>query len=352
MGTDFHHWAVVAYKDDTGLGRMAADIRAILGLGRHLVIPSERLANHDLKGVGELWLRPDAAEEEVRSRLEGLKGLIFLEQHGWHPRLLPLAREMGVATVCVPMWEWFKGTDHQWAGFDLFVCPTHFTEKILGSYGWKNTVVLPWTLRLDRFRPRRVEGPGLHFIHNAGLVDHDDRKGTRDTIQAFKRVKRPDIRLLVRMQKPAPLPELDGRIEVRVGNLPDPAELYWEGDAAVQPSKMEGLGFMVIEPVCCGLPVITTDYPPMNEFVRQPELRCATRWFKRRAFASQWIRHAHLRLPSVRDLALRIGWAASHDLSEISRSNRSWAERTFAPEHLVRQWKRALLPLGGSTGKC
>ena len=46
---------------------------------------------------------------------------------------------------------------------------------------------------------------------------------------------------------------------MRTGNLKDPADLYKEGDAAIQPSRMEGLGFMVLEPVCCGMPVITTD---------------------------------------------------------------------------------------------
>ena len=29
---------------------------------------------------------------------------------------------------------------------------------------------------------------------------------------------------------------------------------------------------MVLEPVCCGLPVITTDAAPMNEYVCQPEI--------------------------------------------------------------------------------
>ena len=40
---------------------------------------------------------------------------------------------------------------------------------------------------------------------------------------------------------------------------------------------------MVIEPVASGIPVIATNYPPMNEFVRQPEMLTKLQWFKRKA---------------------------------------------------------------------
>jgi glycosyltransferase involved in cell wall biosynthesis len=146
------------------------------------------------------------------------------------------------------------------------------------------------------------------------------------------------------MQKPAPLPPLDDRIEIKLGHLENHADLYTEGDAAIQPSKMEGTGFMVLEPLCTGLPVVTTDYPPMNEYIRQPEMLVRKRWFKRKAFPTRvaGIRHAHLRLPSLRDLVHKIEWCATHDLGEISRANRDWAEETFNPEAVLRRWTEAL----------
>jgi len=102
---------------------------------------------------------------------------------------------------------------------------------------------------------------------------------------------------------------------------------------------------MVLEPACAGMPVITTDYPPMNEFIQQPELRCRTRWRKRKAYASQWIRHAHLKLPNIRDLVRKMEWAASHDLNHVSTTNREWAEATFNQEILQVAWQEALLPI-------
>ena len=43
--------------------------------------------------------------------------------------------------------------------------------------------------------------------------------------------------------------------------------LYQESDVAILPSKWEGLGLTFLEAIGCGLPIITVDAPPMNEFV-------------------------------------------------------------------------------------
>ncbi|MBK6328498.1 MAG: glycosyltransferase [Chloroflexi bacterium] len=43
--------------------------------------------------------------------------------------------------------------------------------------------------------------------------------------------------------------------------------LYKRGDVYVYPSRLDGIGLSVPEALASGLPVITTDSPPMNEFV-------------------------------------------------------------------------------------
>jgi hypothetical protein len=93
------------------------------------------------------------------------------------------------------------------------------------------------------------------------------------------------------------------------------------------------------------MPVITTDHPPMNETVQQVELRCAPRWFRRRAYATQWVPHAYLRLPRERDLAAKIAWCAETDLCAVSRENRAWAERHFEKAVLRKAWSDALAAL-------
>ena len=339
---DFRRWAVVAHKDDTGLGREAAQTRKSLGIGRHLVVPSVKLTNHSLDETEEAFIEKDASTEKVAQLLEGLQGIIFFERHDWSQHLLTVARKMGVCTVCIPHWEWFFGEHTQWNEVDLLACPHLFTLRVVRKFGWKQAVHLPYPMYFEDLPLRRVVGPARQFVHNAGLVDYDDRKGTRDTILAFRKVKRQDIRLIVRIQKETELPPLDDRIEVQIGNLSSPAELYAEGDVAIQPSKMEGMGFMVLEPVCAGMPVITTDYPPMNEWVRQPEMRCKLQWFRRKAFPTNWVKQAHLRLPSRSDLARRIAWCADNDMARFSQENRQWAEQTFNREELISLWARTL----------
>lgn len=336
---DFGKWAVMSHKDDTGLGRCASDLRRVLGLGRHLVTPSDRLVGQHLSGEAEIEFRSDFTDEQVRAAFEGLRGIILVERFWWHPRLLSIAREMGILTIAALNWEWFTGWDEQWKLVDALVCPTYYAVHVVRKYGFKsNSVFIPYGVDTSRFPAREINGPARLFVHNAGIVEADDRKGTGDTIRAFKKTRRDDIRLIVRMQNEASMPKPDSRIEIRIGNLPDSASLYLEGDCAIQPSRMEGIGFMILEPLAAGLPVITTNYPPMNEYVRDVNLLASTRLFKRKAFPSQWVKHAHLRLADVSDLTRKIEWCASNDLSALSHANRVWSEQRYDPKRLSERW--------------
>jgi glycosyltransferase involved in cell wall biosynthesis len=334
----FEKWGVVSPKDDTGFGRMAEDLRSVLGVGRQWVVPSDRMSTKPLSGADEIFLDPALPETELERLFQGFEGIFFFERHTWHPLMLPVAKKMGLKTVCVVMWEWFVGSNKTWKWCDSFVCTSELALRTVRKAGFENVFYLPWTLDIRRFPKRIITGPARVFVHNTGLVDFDDRKGIRDTIEAFKKVKRKDIRLMVRSQNKTDLPVLDERIEVFTGNLPNPSDLTAQGDVAVQPSKMEGMGLMILEPLVSGMPVLTTNAPPMNEWVRRPEMLVKPRWFSRKAFASQWVSHTRLRLPNVRDLARKIQWCCENDLSEISRANRQWAEEVYAPERLKEAW--------------
>jgi glycosyltransferase involved in cell wall biosynthesis len=92
-------------------------------------------------------------------------------------------------------------------------------------------------------------------------------------MRAFRRIES-SCRLLVYSQ--APLEECpsdwqaavhaDSRIEFRTGTF-DPFP-YGEGDVYVYPARLDGLGLTLPEALSSGLPAITTDSAPMNEFVR------------------------------------------------------------------------------------
>jgi hypothetical protein len=66
------------------------------------------------------------------------------------------------------------------------------------------------------------------------------------------------------------------------------------------------------------------------------------KWFKRRAFANHWVKHAHLRLGQINDLARKIEWCAANDMEPISRANRRFAEAYFDRARILRVWSEFL----------
>ena len=65
----------------------------------------------------------------------------------------------------------------------------------------------------------------------------------------------------------------DPRVEVILEDLPtaEHLALFASADVCLAPSRWEGLGLHLYEAIALGLPVITNDYPPMNEVIRDGE---------------------------------------------------------------------------------
>ena len=111
----------------------------------------------------------------------------------------------------------------------------------------------------------------LTFFHSAGM---STRKGTDLLIEAFiegKCYKKSS--LIIHTQLPIKslckysLDELNGfGISVIEKTVTAPG-LYYLGDIYVYPTRLDGLGLTMYEALSSGLPVITTDFPPMNEAV-------------------------------------------------------------------------------------
>lgn len=258
--------------------------------------------------------------------------------------MLPTAQKLGIKTVCIVNWEWFnsKGTD--WRKIDCLVSPTKYTEKVLKKFGFKNTIYLNNPVSLNDLPCREIKGQPKLFIHNAGLIDHDDRKSTKLVIESFQDTKLKNIRLLINCQKKPNFEYNDQRIKIIEGNKNNRNDLYNCGDVLIQPSKMEGLGLSILEGVCCGLPVITTNYPPMNQWVWHKKLLVKTNFFKKKSFSNKaaGISHAFLRIPSKSNLTKIITWCANNHMDYYSEKNREWANMNFNEETIKKSWKNSL----------
>ena len=136
---------------------------------------------------------------------------------------------------------------------------------------------MPWGTETEIFRPKsalRADAGFITFFHSAGLSPR--RKGADLVLRAFSKIVGP-ARLVLHAQLDLDraMPRLRGmmsclarekRLRVVTQTVPAPG-LYHLGDVYVYPSRLDGIGLSVPEALACGLPVITCDQPPMNEFV-------------------------------------------------------------------------------------
>ena len=316
----------------------------MLGLKQHFIINSQKLKNNRICPRSDFLLSENTSHDDIHKLFNKIEGLIFVENPGWHPLVVPTAKKLGIKTVCIVNWEWFnsKGTD--WSKLDCLVAPTNYTARILNKFGFKNTIQLDNPVSLENLPERNVEGFPRLFVHNAGLIDHDDRKSTKLVVESFQKTKQKDIKLLINCQKDPALEFNDKRIEIIIGNKKSKKELYESGDVLIQPSKMEGLGLSILEGVCCGIPVISSNYPPMNQWVWHKELLVKTKLFKKKSFSNKaaGISQAYLKIPSQGHLTKIISWCAKNEMDNFSKKNREWAIKHFNASTLKKSWQDKL----------
>lgn len=162
-----------------------------------------------------------------------------------------------------------------WFGvFDFVICNTH--RHMLAMEGHRQKYYIPWGTDVGLFKPhdKQKYGDSVVFFHSVGM---STRKGTDILLDAFIRSGLyKSARLVIHTQIPIEqvctykkqeLTEQYG-IDIIEGTVSAPG-LYYMGDVYVYPTRLDGLGLTLYEALACGLPVITTDYPPMNEVIDQ-----------------------------------------------------------------------------------
>lgn len=219
--------------------------------------------------------------------------------------LLREARRAGAKTIGYYVWELF---DPSWTAacnslYDAILAQTQACHDHFKGLGLSKLVRIPWGVDLGRFHPPSVRRSGgrLRFFHPAGWGGLHARRGTSYVIEAFRSIQRPGAELIIHTQHGRGV-ENHGSIQILHGNLPREQliRLYQSADVAVLPSKWEGLGLTFLESLACGLPVVTVDAPPMNEFVRDGENGFVCRVHEWRSYPGIFVPGAH---PDVHHLA-------------------------------------------------
>lgn len=199
--------------------------------------------------------------------------VIFNEQHWWHPVLL--CKKLGIKTGAYIDY-YTKETAPFFEAYDFLICNTKRHASVFPNH--PQCLYIPWGTDVELFKPANgslEQKDYVTFFHSAGFSP--DRKGTDILIEAFSLLRDETSKLVIHSQ--VPLAEHFPHLKKSIEHLQAAKRLeliertvtapgfYHLGDVYVYPTRLEGIGLTIAEALACGLPVITSDHPPMNEFV-------------------------------------------------------------------------------------
>ncbi len=190
----------------------------------------------------------------------------------------------------VPNPEWFYGNTAQLELMDLILCRTKEVQRIFQDLHPK-TYFLGFT-STDCYDPS-IEKNFLAFFHLAG---GSPSKGTKAVLKVWQR--NPSFPLLIGIKHGSPFAGSNNIhwINTRVS---DDHLRYLQNVCGFHlcPSETEGFGHYIMEAMSAGAVVITTDAPPMNEFIKDP--RCLVhydRWHPLQLGMNYYVSSNHLEL--------------------------------------------------------
>ena len=343
---------IIGYLSKRGLGQMTHDLRKHLGIDRQLVVPDEGWLNTpEWCNAEEFYLQQwEIQRDDLRAwqATDQIDTIVTIETP-FGENTFKWAKELGMRTILLPMWESYHPRLPAYRNVDLSLC---VSWKCYQEVPYDQKRFIPWPVDTEEFKFRERTGPARAFVHNTGSGGINGRKGTEEAIHGFFRAieTTPDIQMILGCQVPLKtiIPEfLANRIEsdshfIIKGPAENRADQYAEGEVLVYCSKYDGHALVTLEAMACGLPVITTDSAPMNEyFLKNPELLVQV---EKREPAGMINPHCDRNIVSIDDLAAKIVWCAQNDMSEISKRNRETVEKEHSWEVLRDQWKKAIFP--------
>lgn len=200
--------------------------------------------------------------------------VLFNEQIYWEPIIL--AKRLGIKTGAYIDY-YTLSTLPAFGLYDFLLCNTKRHYSVFRDFS--QCYYIPWGTDTEIFRPnelgKRGQDGNITFFMSAGYAPK--RKGVDAAVRAFSKFTGKDnCRMVIHTQvniKEA-IPECSelvdslvasGRLNIIQRSISAPG-LYYMGDVYVYPSWLDGIGLTLAEAISSGMPVITTDNAPMNEF--------------------------------------------------------------------------------------
>lgn len=311
---------MIGRSDNSGLGMMTLQYARNLRIENLLIITASHKDTDYERFPGAQFLPENTlpSDDTLRAFYGNLDVLLTIETP-YNPNAYNLAREMGVKTVLIPMVECTRMDLFKEA--DLFLCHSLMDFR---ECPFDNKIHLPFPMNTSELSFIRREGPARTFVHIAGYGSFHGRNGTREVIEAFKKMNHPELRLIIYSQVPMDIENGAANIEVR-GEVPCYTDLYREGEVLLFPFKFGAMDLPVMEALASGMPVVLNRLKEWEE------------WLIDDHFGVDIERHYAVSIPkigipvfavepSIDDLFKTIIWCSKNDMGPYSEKAREWAE--------------------------
>lgn len=271
----------IGYVNHSGLGTIAANFR------NRLPLDSQFIIKHPIKdasgetydiGIPHTFGDLTPTEDQLNEYLDTCKPeVVIIVETPFNFNFFKIMHDRGIKIILIPMIDSIgveKFIPYE-KYMDLVINFTEIGQRIYEKKwpGNINGIHIPYPIDTEYFCSSRAETAFAEFTfaHSEGHGGAGFRKATDLVFQAFQQLsyKFKDITMLVNSQcseqEHSQLRAVD-RVTISRKNLSNAIDLYRDGRIFVCPSRREGLGLPILEAMACGLPVITTDAPPMNEW--------------------------------------------------------------------------------------
>lgn len=168
----------------------------------------------------------------------------------------------------IPNAECCDATLEELQKFDLILCKTEECLKIFTPLN-KNCYYLGFT-SIDRYQPSTSK-KFSKLLHVAGK---SRMKGTGQILKAWRDEPGLPNLIMTKHSYIPPITKVPRNVKLVVKRVPSPTLLKWQNECGIHlcPSKTEGFGHYIMEAMSTGAVIVTTDAPPMNEFIK--DKRC------------------------------------------------------------------------------
>ena len=308
---------LIARADNSGLGKLSEDFYNNLPIAKTLALKHPHYHNYPEKFPKARFAKMgNPTLEEIDWLLEDIDLVLTFETaYNWN--LFSRAKEKGVKTVLVPMYEFTRVELPEEP--DLYLCPSLIEYDIYSKVG--NAKYLP--IPIDRTKiPYQERKKADVFLFNNGHGGALGRNGLQELLEAISLVKS-DVKFLIRSQVLFQTVR-DSRVQIEFGEIPF-EKLYSEGDVFIFPHKFDGLSLPIQEAMAAGLPIISTNFYPHNTYLPK-ELLFEPETFRKGKMDEPY-RTIDIAILSPIKIAQKIDEIAHKDISRYSKLSNKQAEK-------------------------